>query len=105
MLLAFSYLQSIEIASFFDQVITKEYRLINYYNAYSCIDQAMSRLSSDYFFRINNPVKIGYLSCKIIKIYDSNGFVVIESQGDYKGVNVNRTAKVKLYDNRLELVQ
>jgi len=105
MLLAFSYLQSIEIASFFDQVITKEYRLMNYYNAYSCIDQATLRLSSDYFFRTNNPIKIEYLNCKIIKVYDFDGVIVIESQGDYKGVNVNRTAKVKLYDNRLELVQ
>ncbi len=105
MLLAFSYLQSIEIASFFDQVITKEYRLMNYYNAYSCIDQATLRLSSDYFFRTNNPIKIEYLNCKIIKVYDFDGVIVIESQGDYKGVNINRTAKVKLYDNRLELVQ
>lgn len=105
MLLAFSYLQSIETISFFDQVITKEYRLMNYYNAYSCIDQAMLRLSSDYFFRTNNTIKIEYLNCKIIKVYESDGIVIIESQGDYKNIFVNRTIKVKLYDNRLELVQ
>ncbi len=105
MLLAFSYLQSIEIVSFFDQVITKEYRLMNYYNANNCIDQAMLRLSSDYFFRTNNPIKIGYLNCKIMKVYDLGGIITIESQGDYKDINVNKTAKIKLYDDRLELIQ
>jgi hypothetical protein len=105
MLLAFSYLQSIEIVSFFDQVITKEYRLMNYYNANSCIDQAMLRLSSDYFFRTNNPIKIRFLNCKIMKVYDLSGIIIIESQGDYKDINVNRTAKIKLSDDRLELIQ
>lgn len=105
MLLAFSYLQSIEIASFFDQVIIKEYRLMNYYNANSCIDQVMLRLSSDYFFRTNNPIKIGYLNCKIMKVHDLGGIITIETQGDYKDIIVNRTAKIKLFDDRLELIQ
>ena len=103
-LLAFSSLQSIEVGEFLDQVLLKEYRLINYYNAQSCIDQAMLKISSDYFFTLSSPISISYLNCRILKVHESNGYMIIETQGNYKNININRVAKVKLYDNRLELI-
>ena len=103
-LLAFSSLQSIEVSEFFDQVLLKEYRLMNYYNAQSCIDQAMLKISSDYFFTLSSPISIPYLNCRILKVYENSGYLIIETQGNYKNIYINRIAKVKLHDNRLELI-
>ncbi len=103
-LLAFSSLQSIEVSEFFGQVLLKEYRLMNYYNAQSCIDQAMLKISSDYFFTLSSPISIPYLNCRILKVYENNGYLIIETQGNYKNININRIARVKLYDNRLGLI-
>lgn len=103
-LLAFSSLQSIEVSEFFGQVLLKEYRLMNYYNAQSCIDQAMLKISSDYFFTLSSPISIPYLNCRILKVYENNGYLIIETQGSYKKIYINRIAKVKLHDNRLELI-
>lgn len=77
---------------------------MNYYNAQSCIDQAMLKISSDYFFTLHSPISIPYLNCRIFKVYENNGYVIIETQGNYKNIYINRIAKVKLHNNRLELI-
>lgn len=103
-MLAFTYMQVIEVGHFFDQTITKEYRLMNYYNAYSCIDQAILRLSHDYFFTTILPVFIDDLGCSINSVKREGDIVYINTQGEYKKIIVHRKAKVKMFDSKLEIV-
>lgn len=104
LLLTFSYMQSIEIAHFFDQTQRKKYRLMNYYNAYNCIDQAILTLAHDYFYEVSVPVHISGLHCFIDMVKSENGFKIIEATGNYKNINVKRRATAKLYDNRVEII-
>ena len=101
LLLVFSYIQSIEIAHFFDQTRLKEYRLMNYYNASSCIDQAILNLAHDYFYEVTTPVIIPDLNCTIDNIRTENGLKIVEAYGNYKNIKVKRIAKVRLYDDRV----
>lgn len=104
LLLAFTYILSIETAHFFDQTERKEYRLMGYYFAYSCIDQAILSLSHDYFYQISEPKGIPDLHCSIDVVKDENGFKKIEVHGNYKNIIVKRRAFARLYDNRVELI-
>lgn len=105
LLLAFSYTQSIEIAHFFDSTRLKEYRLMNYYNAYSCIDQAILRISHDYFYLVSTSTEIPELFCAIDSIRIESGFRIIETRGIYKNIIVKRKAKVRVRDDAIESVE
>ena len=104
LLLVFTYMQLIEVGHFFDQTMTKEYRLMNYYNAYSCIDQAILRLSQDYFFTTNIPIYISDMDCSINSVMREGDIVDILAQGEYKKIIVKRQAKVRMFDNKLEII-
>ncbi len=104
LLLTFSFVQSIEIGHFFDQTQRKQYRLMNYYNAGNCIDQAVLNLAHDYFYRIQQPAEISDLDCVIDLVKEENGFIMIEVHGNLKNMNVKRSAIAKLYDNKVELI-
>ncbi len=101
LLLAFTYMQSIEIALFFDQTRLKEYRLINYYNAGSCIDQAILNLAHDYFYEVSTPIIIPDFNCVIDSVESIGEFRIIHTYGNYKNIKIKRMAKVKLYDDRV----
>ena len=102
--IAFSFIQSTEYGHYFDEVQNKEYRLIAYYNAYSCIDQALLVLSHDYFFTTDKKIQIIELNCSIISVFDSNGQKMILVSGKYKKVVEYRQAIARLYDDHLEIV-
>lgn len=104
LLLAFSFMQSIEIGHFFGLAQLKEYRLMNYYNAYSCIDQAILNLAHDYFYEISTSTEISYLHCAIDMVKKENDLRLIAVHGNYKKINVKRSATVRLYDNKLEII-
>ena len=97
LLLAFSYTQSIETAIFFDQTRLKEYRQINFYNAYSCIDQAILNISHDYFYKVSSPVELPDFHCVIDSVEEKNGQKVIKTHGNFKGINVKREQVLNLY--------
>jgi hypothetical protein len=65
-LLALVLISSIDSASFFDQAMKKEYRAMNYYYAYDCLDQAILALSHDYFFEPSTPIEIPEFHCSIL---------------------------------------
>ncbi|MDO8430748.1 MAG: hypothetical protein Q7S72_02060 [Candidatus Taylorbacteria bacterium] len=104
LLIAFSYTQSIDTAHFFDMTRTKEYRLMNYYNAYSCIDQAILALAHDYFYDMPVPVRRTDFDCVIESIIKVDNIREIKVYGNYRNINVKRKARVKIYDDRLEVV-
>jgi len=104
-ILAFSALQSLDIAQLFDQTRTKQYRLMNYYNAYSCIDQAILNLSHNYFYRVSTSTPIPYLSCSIEEVIEQNGLVSISAIGNYKNIDVKRSAAVRLNDFSIEVIK
>ncbi len=101
------YINSIEIISFFDQVQRKEYREIAFYNAYSCIDQAMLSINSDYFFILNSEMRFDELNCSILSVtkdISSQNIRIIEVKGNSKNIIIKRVAIVKLYDDHLEII-
>ncbi len=104
LLLAFSYTQSIDIGHFFDMTRIKEYRLINYYNAGSCIDQAILNLSHDYFYEINTPTQLTDFGCVIESVTKINNLRNISAYGNYKNIKVHRKAQVRMHDDGLEVV-
>ncbi len=104
LLLAFSFMQSVDIAHFFDQTQTKQYRLMSYYSAYNCIDRAVLNLAHDYFYKVTESVEIPDLNCKISAIKRENGLVMIEVLGNYKKIEVKRSAIARLYDNVVEII-
>jgi hypothetical protein len=109
LILVFSFMQSIEYGHFFDEVRTKEYRLMSYYFAYSCLDQALLALNHDFFFsidkNIDKPIDFSDLNCSIDAVYEENGLKVIEVYGKYKNINVYRKTKVRLFDDHIEFMQ
>ncbi|HEY9583760.1 MAG TPA: hypothetical protein VJI66_02250 [Candidatus Paceibacterota bacterium] len=104
LLLTFSYMQSIDVAHFFDMTLRKKYRLMNYHNAWNCIDQAILNLAHDYFYEVHTPVTILDLHCSIDVVKSENGLKIIEATGNYKNIYVQRRAIARLYDNRVEIV-
>ncbi len=106
-ILIFQYLSSIEIFQFFDQVQRKQYREIAYYNAYSCINQALLGLSSDYFFKSNSEIKFDELNCSILSLAEdvnlSNRRIIMVS-GKFKNIIVYRVATTRLFDDHIEII-
>ena len=86
----------IELGHFIDLVAHKEYRLMKYYNAYSCIDEAISELAHDYFFIAEIPISIPEFSCSILKILADGENRYILARGDYQKACVYRSAIVKM---------
>lgn len=104
LLLAFSFMQSIEITHFFDQTQRKEYRLMNYYNARNCIDQAILNIAHDYFYEVLSSFDTRDLQCSIDMVREENGFTLIEATGNFKNGKVKRSAIARLYDNGVEII-
>jgi hypothetical protein len=104
LMLAFSFMQAIEYGHYFDAVQTKEYRLMSYYSAYSCIDQAFLALSHDYFFTTNIEIPIKDLNCVIKSVISQDDTRIISVYGKYKNIIVYRSAVAKLFDDQLEIV-
>lgn len=104
LMLTFTFMQGIEYSHFFDQTKTKEYRLMSYYSAYSCIDQALLGLTHDYFFLVQSEIEFPDLFCSIDSISDSSGLKTITVHGKYKNIFVYRLATARLYDDHLEII-
>lgn len=104
LMLIFTYLQGIEYGHFFDEVKAKEYRLMSYYSAYSCIDQAFLTLTRDYFFLTDIEIEFFDLNCSIDSVNNSGGFKMIKVHGKYKNIIVYRSAVARLYDDHLEII-
>src|SRR3989344_7810195 len=104
LMLAFSFMQSIEYGHFFDEVERKEYRLMSYYFAYACIDQALLALSHDYFFYPQHDIEFPDLYCSIISVTEANNEKIISVYGKYKNILVYRSATARLYDSYLEII-
>jgi hypothetical protein len=95
----------IEIGQFFDQTSIKEYRLMNFYNADSCIDQAILTLTYDYHFRLNSKRELKDFNCSIDRVFEENGHIRIVATGNYKGINVEKTIGIILSDDRVEVIK
>lgn len=104
LLLAFAFMQTTSVAHFFDLTIRKEYRLMNFYNAGSCIDQAILFITHDYFFEAVAPIKIPEFNCSIDKVRVDGDVRYIEAMGIYKEINVKRNAQVRVFVDRLEVI-
>ena len=104
LILAFSFMQAIEYGHFFDQVQRKEYRLMAFYSAYSCIDQALLAFAHDYFFNSFKEINYKDLNCSIISAIDENGIKIISVYGKYKNIVFYRKAKARLFDDHLEIL-
>lgn len=100
-LLAVYAYQSIEIAHLFDQTRTKEYRIMNYYFAASCIDYAILNLSYDYFFSLNTPKEVSDLNCVIQSVDSLGNKRDIAVYGNYMNMKVYRKARVSVNDNQV----
>ena len=107
LMLALNYSQYIEYGHFFDLIQKKQYRLMNYYSAYSCIDQAILMLSHDFFLLTDENINFNEFNCVIdsITISDSNiNDRIISVFGNYKNIIVYRKATVRLFDDHLEII-
>lgn len=107
LIFAFEFTYSTEYVHFLDLVQKKEYRLIAYYNAYSCIDMGILMISHDYFINTSEAIVFDDLNCKIISITNSeikNNFKIISVMGEYNKVSVFRLANVRVYDDHLEII-
>ncbi len=104
LLLALSFSKTIAIAHFFDQTRTKEYRLMNHYNALSCIDQAILNLSYDFYYRVSTSTQMVDFDCSIDRVDEKNGVVTIDVTGNYMNIDVKMTSQVRLFDSYLEIV-
>jgi len=105
LLFAFYTTKYVGIGHFFDQTRIKQYRLMNYYNADSCIDQAILRLSSDYHFRLDGKRQIKDFDCSIDRVWGESGQVRIKVTGNYKGINVEKEVKVILLDDHIQVIK
>ena len=104
LMLAFSFMASIEIGYFYDEVTTKENRLISYYAGAACIDQAMLALAHDYFFQTTREIKIPELNCSIDSVSASSASRTIVTHGEYRNIKVERRAVVNIFDISVEVV-
>ncbi len=101
-LVAASSLQSI---TFFDQVMRKQYRYMNYHNARNCIDQAFLELAHDYFFTTETSIFIPYFNCSILSVRAEGDLRHISTRGDFKKAYVYRNATARLKPHELEVVK
>lgn len=100
---AISSIDLIEYNHFFDEVRNKESRLIAYYNAYSCIDQAMLGIATDYFFNTESAIDFPDLKCSIDSVKIDGDFRNITATGRQGRVRTVRNAKVSVTDNGLNV--
>ena len=121
-LLALVFSSSIESGLFYDQALKKEYRAMNHYYAYDCIDQAILALAHDYFFTVTDPIEIPKYHCSIvfvrrpmiedIGIGDMNisqddiqeDIRIIRTKGNFMKADVYRHAKVRLHEHSIEVI-
>lgn len=101
-LIAASSLQS---ATFFDQVLRKEYRFINYYNAGNCIDQAILEIAHDYFFTTSTERSIEHFNCSIVSVISVGNLRIITTRGDYMNAFVYRNATIRLTFDEIEVIK
>lgn len=104
-ILTFSFYLMIEYGQFFDMTMTKEYRLMSYYNAYSCIDQAIQNLSEDFFFLTGKNIEYKDLNCEINSIIAQNDKRIIIVTGKYKNIVQKRIANTRLFDDHIEVLE
>jgi hypothetical protein len=90
---------------FFDMTLRKEYREMNYYFAYDCIDQAILMLAHDYFFITQTEISIPFFNCSILSVNAIGDKRVIKTRGDYRKAYVYRSAEVKMKIHDLEVVK
>jgi hypothetical protein len=106
-LLALVAASALDSALYFDQAIRKEYRFMNYYYAYDCIDQAILALSHDYFFSTTTPIFIPHFNCSILSVVAQGDQRIISARGDYQRAYVYRraTIKMKIHDLEVEKIE
>lgn len=102
LLMAFVYMESIESAQYFDATRLKKYRLMNHYNALSCIDQAILNISHDYFFELTSPVEMAEFNCTIDSITRENNTRIIKAYGNYLGIRVDREVRITVNDDGIK---
>lgn len=95
----------VSTAVYYDMALKKEYREMNYYFAYNCIDQAILKLAHDYFFLTLTPIFIQHFNCSILSITKEGDNRTITTRGDYKNAYVYRSAIIKLKIHDLEVVK
>ncbi len=89
---------------FFDQAMHKEYRTMNYYYAYDCLDQAILALAHDYFFTVDQPIEIPEYHCTILSMEKTLGIRIIKARGNLMNAYVYREATVRLNDAGIEII-
>ena len=104
-LLALVFVSSIESGLFFDQAMRKEYRAMNYYYAYDCIDQVILALAHDYFFETSIPIYIPEYNCSIMTVVKNGDLRTITARGDFQKAYVYRSAIVSLKTHNLEVIK
>ncbi len=112
-LLALVFASSIESALFFDQTMRKEYRAMNYYYAYDCLDQAILMLAHDYFFTVQAPLEIPEYHCTILSMESGYGggngveseIRTISVRGNFQKAYVYRSATVRIRIHNLEVIK
>lgn len=104
-LLGLVLISSIDSATFFDQAMKKEYRAMNYYYAYDCLDQAILALSRDYFFEPHVPVEIPEFHCSILSVTKDGDLRTITAMGNYMKALVYRKVTVRLGVHGVEVVE
>ncbi len=95
---------SIEAVIFYDEVLKKEYRSMNYYNANNCIDQAILAIAHDYFIEFTNSREIPELDCTIISIVREGNLRHITTRGNFQKAIVYRYATVRVSDTAIEII-
>ena len=102
---------SLKSATFFDQALHKEYRTMNHYYAFSCIDQAILMLAHDFFFETidengqNEIIDLPDFHCQILEVKKVGNIREIMTVGNYKNANVYRYAKVRVGENGVEILK
>ncbi len=103
-IIALLYIKSLDNSYYFDAVQLKSIRIRNYFNALNCIDRAIQYISQDYFYEINSPKVIEDLHCGIDMVKKGNEYLYIYTTGNFKNINIKRQAKIRLYDNGLDVI-
>ncbi len=101
-LVAASSLQSF---TFFDQVMKKQYRFMNRYNALNCIDQAILELAHDYFYITETARFIPHFQCSIISVRAEGDLRYISTRGDLEKAYIYRSAVVRMRPQELEVIE
>jgi|GEM_PF-2927741 len=104
-LLALVAASSLESVLFFDQVVRKEYRAMNYHYAENCLHEGMLMLSRDYFLALASTLEIPEYHCAIVEIKGGGDIRTITAKGNFHKADVYRRATVRLRNHGLDIVQ